>query len=181
MAVFLQDLRYAARQFRSSPGFFAVAELLIALGVADNTPIFTLVNTLLLRPLPVRDPQNLVQLFEIRPKLPPYPYFDYPLYKELASRSTTLSQVVGQWEWILPLEQERGGHEYGTQPYLCRHRQFLQRPGVRPQLGRVLEKETIMSPSFPMSIGYEVSARPQCSGADRTVKRSSLPDHRRGA
>ncbi|HEY6387713.1 MAG TPA: hypothetical protein VIX91_18715 [Candidatus Acidoferrum sp.] len=57
--------RHAARQFRRSPGFFFAAALLVALGVAANTQIFTLVNALLLRPLPVKNPQNLVQLFEI--------------------------------------------------------------------------------------------------------------------
>jgi len=71
----------AARQFRRSPGFFAVAVLLMALGIAANTQIFTLVNTLLLRPLPVGDPQSLVQLFQIYPKRPPDPYFDYRLGK----------------------------------------------------------------------------------------------------
>lgn len=135
MRVFAQDLRYAARQFRRSPGFFAIAILLIALGVAANTQIFTLVNTLLLRPLPVRDPQNLVQLFEIRPKVPAYPYFDYPFYKELVSRSSTLFQAVGQMEWILPLERgtntERS-HLHGVTD------NFFSDLGVRPLLGRVL-------------------------------------------
>ena len=105
MAAFLQDLRYSARQFRRSPGFFAIAALLIALGVAANTQMFTLVNALLLRPLPVRDPASLVQLFQIYPKRPPDPYFDYRLCKELGSNSTTLSQAVCQWEWTLPLER----------------------------------------------------------------------------
>ncbi len=114
-----------------------MAATLIALGIAANTQIFTLVNALLLRPLPVRDPQNLVQLFEIRSKLPPYPYFDYRLYKELASRSSTLFQAVGQWEWILPLERgtntERS-HTFGVTE------NFFSDLGVRPLLGRVLEK-----------------------------------------
>ena len=137
MGTFTQDLRYAARQFRRSPGFFAVAAILIALGIAANTQIFTLVNTLLLRPLPVRDPQNLVQLFEIRAKLPAYPYFDYPLYKQLAHDSSTLLQMVGQWEWTLPLERgtstERS-HAVGVTE------NFFSDLGVRPLMGRVLEK-----------------------------------------
>src|ERR1700730_3249178 len=135
MGAFTQDLRYAARQFRRSPGFFAVAGLLIALGVAANTQIFTLVNTLLLRPLPVRDAHSLVQLFEIQPKRPPYPYFDYPLYKELAGRSSTLFQVAGQMEWILPLERgtdTQRSHAYGVTD------NFFNDLGVRPLLGRLL-------------------------------------------
>jgi predicted permease len=135
MVALVRDLRYASRQFRRSPGFFVIAILLIALGVAANTQIFTLVNTILLRPLPVRDPQNLIQLFEIRPKVPAYPYFDYPFYKELASRSSTLFQSVGQMEWILPLERgtntERS-HLHGVTD------NFFSDLGVRPLLGRVL-------------------------------------------
>ena len=138
MGAFTQDLRYAARQFRRSPGFFAVAALLIALGIAANTQIFTLVDTLLLRPLPIRDPQNLVQLFEIRPKVPVYPYFDYPLYKELVGRSSTLSQAAGQMEWILPLERGTNTercHAYGVTD------NFFIDLGVRPLLGRVLTND----------------------------------------
>jgi hypothetical protein len=99
-----QDLRYGLRQFRRSPGFFAIAALLIALGIAANTQIFTLVDGLLLRPLPVRDPQNLVQLFEVRPKLPAYAYFDYRFYNQLAGYSSTLFQFAGQMEITLALE-----------------------------------------------------------------------------
>jgi predicted permease len=135
VADFLQDLRYAVRQFRRSPGFFGIAALLVALGIAASTQIFTLVNALLLRPLPVRDPQNLVQLVEIRQKLPAYPYFDYPFYKELSSRSSTLFQAAGQMEWILPLE--RGTNAERSHPYGVTDN-FFNDLGVRPLLGRVL-------------------------------------------
>jgi predicted permease len=151
MIGFLQDLRYAVRQFRRSPGFFAVAALLIALGVAANTQIFTLVNALLLRPLPVRDPQNLVQLFEIFPKLPPTPYFDYPLYKQLASSSPTLFHVVGQMEWTLPLEREGNSercYAFGVTG------NFFTDLGVRPLLGRVLDKDD--DHAAVLSYGYWV-------------------------
>ena len=135
MGAFTQDLAYAARQFRRSPGFFGAATLLIALGVAANTQIFTLVDALLLRPLPVRDPQSLVQLFEIRPKVPAYPYFDYPFFKELASRSSTLFQAAGQMEQTLPLE--RGSNAERSRPYGVTDN-FFNDLGVRPLLGRVL-------------------------------------------
>jgi hypothetical protein len=70
---FTQDLRYGIRQIRRSPGFFIIAALLIAMGVAATTQIFTLVDALLLRPLPVRDAGNLVQLFEQQTKRPGRP------------------------------------------------------------------------------------------------------------
>ncbi|HEY1759836.1 MAG TPA: ABC transporter permease [Bryobacteraceae bacterium] len=133
----MNDLRYATRQFRRSPGFFAAACLLIALGVAANTQIFTFVNTLLLRPLPVSDPQSLIQLFLIRPRLPLYPYFDYPFLKLLASKSTTLTETAGHIEWILPLERP-GGSAERAHPY-CVTANFFTDLGVRPLLGRLLQ------------------------------------------
>jgi predicted permease len=57
-----QDIRYAFRSFRKTPVFTAVAVLSLALGIGANTAIFTLIDQLILRLLPVRDPQNLVLL-----------------------------------------------------------------------------------------------------------------------
>src|ERR1700730_12026875 len=62
MAAILQDLRYSLRALRRSPVFLAVAMLSLALGIGANTAIFTLVNQLILQPLPVRDPEQLVML-----------------------------------------------------------------------------------------------------------------------
>ena len=57
-----QDLRYALRGFRRSPAFAATAVLSLALGIGANTAIFSILNTLMLRPLPVRDPSTLFQV-----------------------------------------------------------------------------------------------------------------------
>ncbi len=63
MSTLLQDLKYGARLLAKSPAFTAVAALSLALGIGANTTIFTLVNAVLLNPLPVEDPAQLVSVF----------------------------------------------------------------------------------------------------------------------
>lgn len=63
------NLRYAARALRASPGFTAVTVLTLALGIGANTAIFSLVYATLLRPLPYRDPGQLMSLGESREQL----------------------------------------------------------------------------------------------------------------
>ena len=59
---FVADLRYAGRQLRHAPSFTAVAVLSLALGIGANTAIFSAIDALMLRPLPVRSPEQLVSL-----------------------------------------------------------------------------------------------------------------------
>jgi putative ABC transport system permease protein len=66
---FLQDVRYALRQIRKSPGFALLSVVTLALGIGASTAIFSLVDTVLLRPLPYAQPDRLMELFEGMPKL----------------------------------------------------------------------------------------------------------------
>jgi putative ABC transport system permease protein len=77
----LADLRLAARFLSRAPLFALGVIGLLALGVAANVVIFSLVDALLLRPLPVRDPERLVALMSVRPPLPPKGDFLYEEYE----------------------------------------------------------------------------------------------------
>jgi predicted permease len=95
---FWQDLHYSSRMLRKTPGFVAVAVLSLALGIGANTAIFSLLNAVIWRALPVTDPRQLVQLTYTFPANGPdnwNSWFGYPQLERFRAQSKTLSGIFG--------------------------------------------------------------------------------------
>src|ERR1700733_13453593 len=98
MSELSRDLRFGLRLLAKSPVFTATATLLLAVGISANTLIFSVVDALLLRPLPVSHPENVVRLVEVHPN--DFVSWDLP-YKfcdDVASRDGDFSEVLCQGE-----------------------------------------------------------------------------------
>src|SRR5882672_7738963 len=137
-----QDVRYGLRMLAKHPGFTAIAVLTLALGIGANTAIFSLLNQVLLRRLPVRNPGELVILKSPGPKRghvwsdgDDSEIFSYPLYKGLAKNTAVFNGVIARYPFEASIashgQTERGSGELVTGNYF----DVL---GVRPVLGRVL-------------------------------------------
>ncbi len=159
-----QDLRFAVRQLRKSPGFTAVAVVTLALGIGANTAIFTVVNGLLLKMLPVRDPHHLVVVGDpVRASsrsngTPRTDVFSYPLYKELRDRNSVFTGLcaaasdhhieVDAGQGQLPDEQITGRMASGN---------YFAVLGLEPAAGRLFSDadDTAEGANPVVVLGYE--------------------------
>jgi macrolide transport system ATP-binding/permease protein len=94
MQTIWQDLRYSLRLLAKRPGFTLVAVITLALGIGANAAIFSLVNTALLRPLPVAEPSQIVSLNNVS-DYRMFPTFSYPNYKDFRDRNEVFSGLIG--------------------------------------------------------------------------------------
>jgi putative ABC transport system permease protein len=95
-----QDLRYGARMLLKNPGFTLIAVITLALGIGANTAIFSVVNGVLLRPLPYADPDRLVQVWETRPREGDYEFSaSPPNFVDWRNQSQSYEQMAAyRWE-----------------------------------------------------------------------------------
>jgi predicted permease len=113
----LRDLRFGLRSLRQSPGFAATAILTLALGVGANTAVFSVMNAVLLRSLPVADPDRVVYLrTSNQPRgtgtVDSNETFSYPVYDALRKQTGGLSPVIA----YVPLAGSKVAVRYGAQP-----------------------------------------------------------------
>ena len=131
----LQDLRYGLRQLRKHPGFTAVALLSLALGIGANTAIFSVVNAVLLRPLPFQDPDRIVVVeewaaSERNPTFSPRDFLD------LKEQSASFEHLVGYRALSMSYMGSEGPERIEVRSVTP---DFFQAFGVSPALGRFFE------------------------------------------
>src|SRR5215510_4152470 len=110
-----QDLRFALRQLRRTPAFAAVAVVTFALGIGANTAVFSVMNAVVLRFLPVTHPEELVYLHTSgQPSRSSQTGFDdtslsLPVYEQLRTKRAVFSELIG----YVPLATDRTTVRYG--------------------------------------------------------------------
>ena len=134
LADLLQDARFGARMLRRAPLVTAVALVTLTLAIGANSAIFSLVDPLLFRDLPVREPASLVEFTFQFPRDPLLNMFSLASYERYRDGNHVFSDVFG----LAPLttQSRTGGEPIGAEVVTGN---FFQALGVRPALGRLLE------------------------------------------
>lgn len=149
----VQDLRYAGRMFRRDPGFTAVAVLSLALGIGTSTAAFSVFNAVMLRPLPVPDPDRLV-LLEPQRRGSRFILFN-PIFEELRRRQRTLAGVfaANDQRFLKVTFDDAASPSYVRSSLVSGS--YFSVLGVSPSLGRLL---TERDDQLPETSGGETCA-----------------------
>jgi predicted permease len=131
-----QDLRYAFRTFVKSPGFTIIAVLSVALGIAANTAIFTLVNAMLFKPMPVPHPDRLVALYTTEPNSRYPGQFSYPDYRDYRDHNEVFSDLFVHYGAPVSMKNNNDKAELIWGELVSGN--YFTGLGVAPSAGRVL-------------------------------------------
>ncbi|HEX6803533.1 MAG TPA: ABC transporter permease [Terriglobales bacterium] len=174
MTGLLQDLTYAVRQLRNSPGFTAVAVITLALGIGANTAIFSLTDQILLRTLPVPDPQQLVVLRSPGPQNGHCwsdidgcaQSFTYPMYKALREQASVFSGLLA----YRGIDINVSGHGTTQSAHgVLVSGNYFQTLEVQPALGRLLTANDESAPGANTVAVLSYGYWSRQLGADRSV------------
>jgi putative ABC transport system permease protein len=174
----LQDLRYAVRMLAKSPGFTAVVVLTLALGIGANTAIFSVVNAVLLRPLPYANPGRLVSVSEAKPKAAiSGAGISWPAFEVLRDHGRSLTAIAGLASHALTLT---GRGEPADVSTVAVTPEFFSLFGTNPLLGRALRPEDGEGGAAPVAVVSEglwrsrFGADPEIAGRSITLDRRSF-------
>lgn len=146
---FWRDLRYAVRTLGRNRGFAAVAVLLLALGIGANAAIFSLINAVMLRALPVKEPHRLVQINRVSPEGRPQA-LSYRLFEYFRDNTTSISGAFAQasGEQAIAID---GQEDFVTAELVSGD--YYTVLGIEAAAGRLLgPADDVLSPSSPAAV-----------------------------
>ena len=150
MSGFAQDVGLATRALRKTPGFTVVVVLMLALGIGANAGIFSLINSVMLRSLQVKEPDRLVLIRDADPQT--YPLWSYAVWDQLHSRHHLFDGVAA---WSATRFNLSTGGEADFVEGLWASSAFLQVLGIEPRLGRTFidaDNTTGGGPDGPVAV-----------------------------
>jgi len=170
----IKDVRYAARGLRRSPGFLAVAVLSLALGIGANTSIFSLINAVMLRSLPVREPDRLVLITRLRDEGKPASV-SYPLFHHFRASLRSIS-VSAAHRTSSPTIVIDGSDEVAEADLVSGD--YFSMLGVEPSVGRLLDAaDDVLAPESPAAvISHRYWQRRFAGNPDAIGKRLTIGD-----
>ena len=133
MAGLTQDIRYALRQLRKNPGFAVIAVITLALGIGANTAVFSVVDAVMLRPLPYDHPEHLIEARSISTTDPQPHAVSYPDFFDWRSQNHTLEHLVSYHDMLFTLTGLERPVQVDAEVVSW---DLLPALGARPELGR---------------------------------------------
>ena len=173
MDALIADLRYAARSLRRGPGFTLLAVLTLVLGIGSSVAVFTVVDGVLLKPLPFPDPQRLVAICETHPSVAGFCIGSPPDVEDFATARHALASVGIGRDW--PFTARRTAGAEGVDGGLATPGLFATLQ-VRPALGRLLERSDLGPGARPVVVLSDALWRSWYGGDRGVVGRSLVLD-----
>src|SRR5579872_77692 len=180
MNSFVQDLVYAGRQLRKSPGFSITVIVTLALGIGANAAVFTLFDQVLLRMLPVQRPNELVR-FEWSGSFSgsmssfggdSHNYFSYPMYKDLRERNQVFEGILATEETQLAVSWHNEAENANAEVVSGNYFQLL---GLKPALGRLFtQQDETAKNANPVAVLSYNYWRTHFGGSPEVVGQSAL-------
>jgi len=171
---FAQDLRYAARMLRKNPGFTAIAVLTLGLGIGANTAIFSFIDAILYKPLPVKSPEQLVDLYTFEGKndadinnIP----LSFPDYKDLRDQNHSFTSLLAYDETAVAIQ---GAEESQIVPAEVVTENYFETLGVKPVIGRTFDPSPSHAPGDDPELVLSYSVWERRFAADPNIVGKTL-------
>ncbi|HEY4931510.1 MAG TPA: ABC transporter permease [Terriglobales bacterium] len=161
MTTLLNDVFYALRQMRKSPGFTLVAVITLALGIGANAAIFTLVHAILLRPLPVKDPSALYRIGDkdvnccVTSGLQDvWDIYSYALYQQVKKQTPEFEDLAAFQAGLANVSTRRAGDKSPARPLHAEYvtGNYFSMLGLSPAAGRLLSPSDDRTESAPAAV-----------------------------